>query len=160
MTSAGTAPVPQWPRVGVGIVIMRDTPGGPAVLLAKRGRAPRLGEWSLPGGRQEAGETVFETARREAAEETGTTIRPIEIITVIDSITRDAGGQLAFHYTLIEVLAAWEGGAAVAGDDADAVAWVPVSDAADWLDWDKAVTVVRRATAVWQEAGRSRDDIP
>lgn len=154
-----TNPAP-WPRIGVGIVILRNTGADTEILLAKRGRAPRLGEWSLPGGRQEAGETVFETARREAAEETGTTIRPLDIITVIDSITHDQDGRLAFHYTLVEVLAAWEIGTATAGDDADAVAWVPISAVADWLAWDTAVAVVNKARNLWSAAHGARDDIP
>jgi 8-oxo-dGTP diphosphatase len=150
------APTPssRWPRVGVGIVILREAADGPEILLVKRGRPPRLGEWSLPGGRQEAGETVFETACREALEETGTVIRPLEIVTVIDSITRDQNETLTFHYTLVEVLAAWDSGAATAGDDADAVAWVSVSKMREWLAWDKAVAVVDSALHLWRRGAK------
>lgn len=156
-----TLPTPSpWPRIGVGIVILRDTGDDTEILLAKRGRAPRLGEWSLPGGRQEAGETVFETARREAAEETGTTVRPLDVITVVDSITHDGEGRLAFHYTLVEILAAWENGTATAGDDADAVQWIPISAVSDWLAWDTAVAVVHKGRDLWLGAKGARGDIP
>ena len=58
---------PDRPWIGIGVVVWRDD----RVLLVRRAKAPNLGQWSLPGGGQEIGETVFEAAIREVAEETG-----------------------------------------------------------------------------------------
>ena len=58
---------PARPIVGIGIVVLKPD----AVLLVRRGKAPSFGQWALPGGGQELGETAEECARRELAEETG-----------------------------------------------------------------------------------------
>lgn len=110
---------PDRPWVGVGIVICR----GDEALLIRRGKPPRLGQWSLPGGAQELGETVADTARREAAEETGLSIELGPIIDVIDAIERDDDGRVLRHYTLIDYAAHWVGGDPVAGDDAMDARW-------------------------------------
>jgi ADP-ribose pyrophosphatase YjhB (NUDIX family) len=114
-----TASLPSKPVVGVGALVWK----GDRILLVRRGHPPRAGSWSLPGGRQEWGETVAEGAAREVFEETGVRIRVVDVLAVVDLIDRDETGQ-AYHFTVIDVLALWTGGDAVAGDDADAVAWV------------------------------------
>ena len=127
------------PLVGVGVVVWRAG----RVLLVKRGRPPRMGSWGLPGGRQEWGETVFQAAVREVAEETGLAVEPLDILTVVDSITPggDGPGGIAYHYTLVEVLARWVSGEAVAADDALEVRWAD-PDRLDMLDWDKTAEVI------------------
>ena len=129
------------PLVGVGIVAWRAD----QVLLVRRGRPPRCGEWSIPGGRQELGETVFEAAVREAREETGLVIRPREILTVIDAIDRDPAGSVARHYTLVEVLADAGPGEPVAGDDAEAVCWATLAEADRLIAWDETRRLIRLA---------------
>ncbi len=57
--------------------------------MIRRGREPRIGQWSIPGGKQELGETWRETAAREVLEETGVDIDVIGIVDVIDAIVRD-----------------------------------------------------------------------
>lgn len=111
---------PQHPLTGVGVVCWR----GDHVLLIRRGKPPRIGEWSLPGGLQHVGETVFEAAMRECLEETGIRVRPLRHLDVIDSIRRDAQGRVRFHYTLIDVAAEYVGGEPQAGDDAMHAEWV------------------------------------
>lgn len=111
---------PDRPFVGVGAVVWR----GEEFLLARRAKPPKAGEWTLPGGVQHIGETVAETARREVAEETGLEIAVTGIAGVVDLIERDAEGRVRFHYTVIDVVAEWQAGEAVAADDVDAVAWV------------------------------------
>ena len=92
---------PDRPWVGVGVVVWQ----GERVLLIRRGRAPRLGQWGLPGGAQSVGETLFEVAVREVLEETGLEVVPHAVVTALDSISRDEDGGAQFHYTLVEVVA-------------------------------------------------------
>lgn len=117
---------PTRPYVGVGVVIFRDE----EVLLAQRGKWPRRGTWSIPGGAQELGETVHEAGRREIREETGLEIDIIGLIDVVDAITHDAAGVVEFHYTLVDLAAEWRSGEAQALDDVAGVRWVAI-DAID-----------------------------
>jgi 8-oxo-dGTP diphosphatase len=84
---------------------------------------PRAGEWSLPGGRQIAGETIRETALRELREETGLEAELLGLVDVVDAIHRDAAGRPATHYLLIDFAARVTGGTLQAGDDAAEAAW-------------------------------------
>ncbi len=106
------------PVVGVGALVWKDD----RFLLIRRGQAPRKGSWSLPGGRQELGESVQQTAVREVREETGVIIRVRDLLAVVDLID-DEKADPRFHYTIIDLEAEWLSGEAVAGDDADAVVW-------------------------------------
>ncbi len=132
---------PDRPWVGVGVVVWR----GDRVLLVRRGRPPRQGEWGIPGGAQALGETVFEAAIREVFEETGLTVRATAIITAVDSIWPEPDGRVRFHYTLVEVSAEWVAGEAVAGDDVDDVHWVAPDAVAGWVRWDETVRVIAAA---------------
>ncbi|PKU23252.1 NUDIX hydrolase [Telmatospirillum siberiense] len=111
------APPPR-PLIGVGAMVWKDG----RFLLIRRGHAPRQGSWTLPGGRQELGESVEQAAVREILEETGVAIRVTDLLAVVDLID-GADAEPRFHYTVIDVEAEWLSGEAVAGDDADAVAW-------------------------------------
>ena len=97
---------PSRPFVGVGVVVLKED----NVLLIRRGRPPRLGEWSLPGGAQSVGETVQVTAFREVLEETGVSIQNPQFLEVVDSIIKDDDGRVKFHYTQIDNWANWESG--------------------------------------------------
>ena len=137
---------PDRPWVGVGIVVWRED----KVLLVRRAKAPRLGEWSIPGGAQSLGETVFEAAVREVREEAGIDVRPTGIVTVVDSIISDDEQRTQFHYTLVEISAEWTAGEAVAGDDVDAVRWATLDEAAAVIRWDETLRIIA-------EAARLRD---
>jgi ADP-ribose pyrophosphatase YjhB (NUDIX family) len=130
---------PDRPFVGVGAVVWQ----GDRFLLVKRGKPPRLGEWSLPGGAQHVGETVAETARREVMEEAGLDIDVGGLIDVVDSIRRDGGGNVSFHFTLIDVTAEWLSGEPVAGDDAADAKWFSMSDLDGLGLWDETERVIR-----------------
>src|SRR5262249_55142807 len=110
---------PERPVVGVGVVVWRNG----KILLIQRGRPPRLGQWSLPGGGQQLGETVEDAARREVLEETALSLARIELLTVVDLVERDALGAVQYHYTLIDFVARAKPGEPRAGDDAAAVGW-------------------------------------
>ncbi|MCW2237608.1 NUDIX hydrolase [Azospirillum canadense] len=134
---------PDRPWVGVGVIVWR----GERVLLIRRGRPPRMGQWSLPGGAQAVGETVFETAVREALEETGLHVVPTEVVTVVDAMTLDDAGAVQFHYTLVEVAADSPQGEPVCADDALEARWVTVEEAAELTEWDETERVIRLSAA-------------
>ncbi|WP_109111430.1 NUDIX hydrolase [Azospirillum sp. TSO35-2] len=144
---------PDRPWVGVGVVVWR----GERVLLIRRGKAPRLGQWSLPGGAQSVGETVFETAVREVREETGLAVVPTGIVTVVDAITPDDEGRVHFHYTLVEVAAESAEGEPVCADDALEACWATPDEAGDLTEWDETRRVIRLAAAQ-RALGRGASD--
>jgi ADP-ribose pyrophosphatase YjhB (NUDIX family) len=130
---------PTRPFVSVGIIIWR----GDKVLLIQRGKPPRQGDWSLPGGMQDIGETIMETAVREACEETGLAITPLGIVTTIDNIIRDADGKVEYHYTMVDVAAEANEGKATAGDDALDVHWATMDEVEQLCSWPEIARVVR-----------------
>jgi ADP-ribose pyrophosphatase YjhB (NUDIX family) len=134
---------PERPFVGVGVVIWRDE----RVLLVRRGRPPRQGRWSLPGGLQELGETVFQAAVREVLEETSLTVEPTALVDVVDLIEPDRDGRVRYHYTLVDVSAEWRAGEPVAGDDVAHAEWFTLDTLpADEL-WDETVRIVKLSAA-------------
>lgn len=132
---------PSRPFVGVGVVVFR----GDQVLLIRRGKPPKAGEWSLPGGSQNVGETVRDTAIREVLEETGVEITEPRFLEVIDAIIPDEEGRVRYHYTLVDFHAQWLRGEPTGADDAEHAEFVPV-DRIDHLGlWEKTVEVIRTA---------------
>jgi 8-oxo-dGTP diphosphatase len=108
---------PKQPLVGVGALIVHHR----RVTLIKRGHAPLLGEWSIPGGMLELGETVRQAAEREALEETGLRVRAIELLGVFDRVIPDEANRTLYHYVLIDFLCEVVSGVLqAAGDAADA----------------------------------------
>jgi 8-oxo-dGTP diphosphatase len=110
---------PETPLVGVGAIIVEDG----RVVMVKRGHAPLAGEWSIPGGALEVGETVRQAAVREAREETGLTAEPVELLGVYDRVLQDEGGRIRFHYVLIDFLCRRVAGELRAAGDADEARW-------------------------------------
>jgi 8-oxo-dGTP diphosphatase len=110
---------PECPLVGVGAIIVQEG----RLLLVRRGQAPLLGEWSLPGGVLECGETLREAAVREAREETGLTVEPGELLGVYERVTRDAASRVHYHYVLIDFLCRPLDGELRASSDAAEVRW-------------------------------------
>ena len=133
------------PLVGVGVVVLKGAAGAERVLLIRRGKPPREGTWSLPGGRQRHGETVRDAARREVREETGLEVEVTGLLDVVDSLTRDASGGVAYHYTLVDFLAEWRGGEAQAGDDAAEVLWADPRDLEAYTLWDETLRIIALA---------------
>lgn len=129
---------PDRPFVGVGVVVWR----GDEVLLIERGKGPRTGGWSLPGGKQELGETVRETAHREIREETAVEIEITGLLDVVDMVRKDGAGRVQFHYTLVDFTAEWVSGEAVAGTDAAAARWVCLEDIDQYRLWDETRRVI------------------
>jgi 8-oxo-dGTP diphosphatase len=110
---------PDNPLVGVGAVIVQND----RVLLIRRGTAPLLGEWSLPGGVLECGETLREAVVREAREETGLTVEPGEMLGVYERVIRSDDGRVRYHFVLIDYFCRPVSGDLQAGTDAADVRW-------------------------------------
>ncbi|UDF02198.1 NUDIX hydrolase [Asticcacaulis sp. AND118] len=130
------------PVPAVGVVCWRDD----EVLLIRRGREPRKGHWSIPGGKVERFEALKETALRELREETGVTARLgplIEVYEIIEPGT-DAHPD-GFHLVLIDYVAEWLSGEPVAADDADEARFVLYDEALTLLIEDDLKDVVTRS---------------
>jgi len=130
---------PDQPLVGVGAIIIE----GDRVLLVKRGHPPLAGEWSIPGGVLEVGETLREAAVREALEETGLTVEPGDLLGVYDRILRDADERTIYHYVLIDFLCRRVDGELKAAGDADEARWF-TREEAGWLSLAKDTAEVVR----------------
>lgn len=140
---------PESPVVGVGAVVIE----GSRVLLIRRGQEPLKGEWSIPGGVLELGETLEEGIRREVAEETSLAVEVVRIVEVLDRIVfeepsalsdvgadagADAGAsglaagsldrRVRYHYVLVDFLCRVSGGILAGGSDAVEARWVDRSE--------------------------------
>ena len=117
------------------------------VLLVCRGKPPRAGQWSIPGGAQELGETHRQTAIREVREEAGIEIELTRLVDVIDFIEKDDAGRVLYHYTLVDWAAEWRDGDAEPRDDVAAVRWVHPDALDDYDIWSETKRVIRRSAA-------------
>lgn len=133
-----TREYPQHPVIGVGTVVW----DGDRVLLVRRGRPPRQGQWSLPGGAQQLGETVAEAARREIREETGLEVELGEIVATVDLIERDDRGRVRYHYTLIDFTAEAASSALVPGDDAADARWFTLDQLPALGLWSETLRII------------------
>jgi 8-oxo-dGTP diphosphatase len=138
---------PERPIVGVGAVVI----DGDRVLLVRRGREPLKGEWSLPGGAVEIGETLKDAVAREVLEETGLTVDVGPMVEVLDRIQLDGGGRPVYHYVLIDFLCRPSGGALACASDAEDARWASVSELTQYRVSDSAVAVILKALALSHE---------
>jgi 8-oxo-dGTP diphosphatase len=137
-------PVLQRPVPTVGVVCLK----GDQVLLIKRGTAPRLGQWSLPGGRIEWGEAVTVAALRELKEETGVEAELTGLLDVVDGLfTSRESGETTRHYVMIDYAARWISGEPAAGDDAADARFFTFAEAMAVVEWDQTRRVIEETFA-------------
>jgi mutator protein MutT len=143
------------------------------VLLVRRAKAPLAGEWSLPGGAVELGETLEQAVVREVAEESGLRVTPLQVLKAFDYIDRDAEGRARFHYVLIDFLCRvepWEGKDALEecgeqpagkrplqyGSDVSDARWVPVEGLQTMQEFpltERALEVIAMGRSAFERAG-------
>jgi 8-oxo-dGTP diphosphatase len=138
---------PASPLVGVGAVIVQDS----RVLLVRRGTEPLRGRWSIPGGLIEVGEMLREAVVREAREETGLEVEPVELVELLDRIHRE-DERVRYHYVIADYLCRVTGGTLKAASDADEVRW---TERAEWNSHSALALepiTVRVIEAAWRRA--------
>lgn len=135
---------PAFPIPGVGVICFKND----AVLLVQRGKEPRRGEWSIPGGAVEVGEAVRDAAKREFHEECGGEIELRDLVDVVDLIAHDEQGRVRFHYVLIDFWAEWRGGELRPSDDVLDARWVTLDELESYNlpTWSRAI--VEKAAAM------------
>jgi 8-oxo-dGTP diphosphatase len=134
---------PQHPLLGVGGIIMNDD----NVLLVRRANPPLQGQWSLPGGLVETGETTQEAVVREVLEETGLQIAPVKLVEVFERILRDEEGQVEYHFVLIDYLCRVTSGDAHAASDVTDVRWAKLDELASLAVAPETCAVIRKAAS-------------
>lgn len=134
---------PQRPIVGVGGVVI----SGERVLLIKRGHPPLEGQWSIPGGTLEVGETLIEGVRRELAEEADVEVRVVELIEVFERIFRDDAGKIQYHFVILDYLCELLTGEPRAGSDVKDVAWTTEVEMQEYSLTPTATRIIRKAFA-------------
>jgi ADP-ribose pyrophosphatase YjhB (NUDIX family) len=132
---------PKQPVPAVGAVILK----GASVLLVQRDHEPGLGEWSLPGGVVELGESLESAVKREIWEETSLDIEVEGLVDVLNRIVHDPTGEVRYHYVLVDFWARAASGHAQPRSDVRAVQWVPVKELDKWDVRSGLKQVVRKA---------------
>lgn len=140
---------PERPVVGVGGVVISNG----RTLLIRRSGPPLQGEWSIPGGTLEAGETLREGVRRELREETGIDVRVLEMIEVFERIFPDAQGRPQYHFVILDFLCEFAGGVARAASDVSDTAWAGEDDLEEFKLTPTALRVIRRGFEMWRARG-------
>jgi 8-oxo-dGTP diphosphatase len=131
--------------VGVGAAIWNNRH---EVLLIRRTKEPRKGQWSLPGGKVEFGESLHLALKREIREETGLEIEIVGLIDVAETIDDEAAGAKGSHFVLIDYAARVVSGEAAAASDAADATWVPIAELARYPMWDVMREIIVRSEAI------------
>jgi 8-oxo-dGTP diphosphatase len=145
-----TREYPERPIVGVGAVIVED---GKVVLIRRR-YEPLAGQWSLPGGTLELGETLEAGTAREMLEETGLVVEVGPVIEVFDRIMFDDARRVRYHFVLVDYLCWPVSGDLRAGSDVDDAALVAPDDLAHYRLTTKATAVIERGLELSRKAPR------
>jgi mutator protein MutT len=133
---------PERPVVGVGAVIL----DGSRVVLVKRAHEPLQGEWSLPGGAVELGETLEDALAREVVEETGLDVDVGPIVEVLDRVQRAPDGRIEFHYVIVDYLCRSRSDRPLVGSsDALDARWVETAELPAYRVTAKAIAVIHKA---------------
>ena len=144
---------PPAPVCAVGALIYR----GRQILLVRRGKAPSLGKWSVPGGRLRLGETLEAAVIREAREETCLTVRPLRIGKVVEHLLRDAQGRLEYHYVIVDYVCQVIDGSPRPASDASEVRFVEISELSRWDMTEGTAQVIREVFGLASRGDGRRD---
>lgn len=149
---------PDKPVVGIGGVVIEND----HALLIRRGTEPLMGQWSIPGGTLELGESLQAGVARELLEETGLQVRVLELIEVFDRIfpAEDSGRSFVsrprYHYVIVDYLCERISGEPCAGSDVTDVAYVKEEDLSHYQLTETATRVLRAAFVMDRQRRKAR----
>ncbi|GAC1621176.1 MAG: NUDIX hydrolase [Candidatus Acidiferrum sp.] len=154
---ASSSEYPERPVIGVGGVLIHEG----RALLIRRGGEPLRGEWSIPGGTLELGETLAEGVARELKEETGISVRVLELIEVFDRIWIDErpgtnAAKPRFHFVIADYLCERISGEPWAGSDATDVAYATEDELPRFHLTETATRVLGKAFAMYRERSKGQ----
>ena len=139
-----TRSYPDRPIIGVGAVIIDDG----RTLIVQRAGEPRKGEWTVPGGVLEVGETLRSGVEREVLEETGLVVKAGPVVDVFENIWPDAEGRTQFHYVLVDFLCELISGELSVATDASDARWVSLEELDGWELIGKTAQAIRKGFAM------------
>ena len=142
---------PDAPLVGVAAVVF-DAIGN--VLLVQRAHPPRQGQWGLPGGLIDLGETLLEGVQREVREECGIEVEVGDLVAVFEPVHRDDAGEIEYHYVVVDYWARHVQGDLRASDDAMNAAWVAFNDLSGYAllaETRRVIEQARKMAGEWQQ---------
>ncbi len=152
---------PDRPVVGIGGVVIEKG----RTLLIRRGTEPLLGQWSIPGGTLEIGESLQQGVARELLEETGLQVRVLDMIEVFERIflaekpaTGKARAGPRFHYVIVDYLCERISGEARAGSDVTDVAFAREDELEQFHLTETATRILRKAFAMDRERQKAQPD--
>ena len=132
---------PDRPLLGVGAIIVRDE----RILLVRRANPPLQGEWSIPGGLVETGETTKEAIIREVREETSLEVEPVKLVEVFERILRDTESRVQYHFVLLDYLCLVISGEAKASSDVSDLYWATCDELESLAVAPETCAVIRKA---------------
>jgi len=139
---------PERPIIAVGAVIVDNG----RFVLVQRGTEPHKGEWTIPGGMLECGESLHQAVIREAKEETSLSVEPIALIEVFERIIRNEAGQVQFHYVIMDYLCRVTNGTLRAGQDAADARWLLEVDLNALQVTEGTIRVLNKALLAYQNS--------
>jgi 8-oxo-dGTP diphosphatase len=132
-------PPPRRIVLGVAAVVWNDRH---EILLIRRAKEPRKGQWSLPGGKVEFGETLEDGLRREIREETGLEVDILGLAGVAETIRDASAGAADDHFVLLDYSVRRVSGTARAASDAADARWLAYADLAELSMWDEMRRII------------------
>ena len=135
---------PDRPIPAVGVVVFN----GDKVLLIKRNKPPKSFMWSIPGGAQDLGEKLKDTAAREVKEEAGIQIKNIKLIDAVDYIEKNDNDEIKYHYSLIDYVGEYGDGELQAADDAIDAKWVDFNALEEYKLWSETIRIIHQARTI------------
>lgn len=139
---------PERPIIAVAAVIIESD----RFVLVQRGTPPHQGEWTIPGGVLECGESLREAVIREAREETSLTVKPLILVEVFERIIRNDAGQIQFHYVIMDYLCRVIDGTLRAGEDAADARWLTEAELKGLQVTEGTLQVLKKALLASQTA--------